>query len=251
MTTNFLAVNLWYARGARICAVACLPVGYSRSMNSLTGPSTAIWVQQLTEKTQPLLTWYSTGRVELAGPVLSRWVAKVDNFLSDQFPFDGQTYALVLPDCWQKTVWQAGLMLRGWEESEPDAADLVVGDDLDVLGEAASGGAISVAQPTDPLGLTWDGELPPGVVDAPGELMALADEPVDPLDSGPLWPTETSLLAGIPVPPGRVFLQTPDTGRMLQIWSNGGSVVIIDDWNEDQPKTQQLLEQEQADQVLA
>lgn len=220
-------------------------------MSSLTGPGVDIWVKQLSDQPQPLLTWYSGGRVELAGPVLARWFAKVDNYLHEEFPFGGDGYALVLPDCWQKTVWEAGLRLRGWQSTSPEEADLLISDDTNLLADCASRGVVAIAQPTDPLGLRWEGTLPPGVVDAPGELLALSDVPTDPLPNGPEWAQESSLLAGLPTPPGRVFMQVPNTKQMLQIWSNGGSVLVINDWQQDQDRTRELLQQEQVTQVLA
>lgn len=224
------------------------------TMDSLTsppGPSTSVWVDRLNDISEPLLTWYSEGRVDLSGPVLARWLAKVDNYLDAEFPFGGGTFHLALPDCWQRTIWEAGALLRGWEPAaDPLAADLVISDDASVLEQAGAAGLVAVAQPTDPLGLQWVGALPPGVVDAPGELLSQSDDPLASLDTGPLWAIESTLLAGLEVPPGRVFVQAPNTRQLLQLWWNGGSALVIDNWEADQKRTRALMRQERAQQVI-
>ncbi|MFT0762870.1 hypothetical protein VRY54_07390 [Actinomyces sp. F1_1611] len=220
-------------------------------MNSLAGPSTQVWVERLANRKEPLLTWYSTGRVELAGPVLARWLAKVDNYLDAEFPFGAATFHLHLPECWQKIVWEAALALRGWEAGPADQVELVISDDLELLTAAADAGLTAIAQPTDPLALSWPGELPAGVSDAPGELNSQADQPLASLPDGPLWPVENNLLAGLPVPPGRVFVQHPEVGKLLQLWWHGGSALVIDNWADDRERTRSLMDQEQAEQVLA
>lgn len=217
----------------------------------MTGPSTAEWTRMLFERSGPLLTWYSTGRVELSGPVLARWIAKVDNFLGSEFAFGESTFHLDLPNCWQRTVWEAALLLRGWAETNLADADLVVSDNVETLRSGAALGVVTLAQPTDPLGLRWDGELPAGVTDAPGELLAQSDLSEYSLQSGPLWAFENHLLAGLPTPPGRVFLQSPGTQKLLQLWGNGGSALIVDSWQENQERTRDLLKQEKVSQVLA
>ncbi len=204
----------------------------------------------LSEYSGPLLTWYSTGRVELTGPVLARWIAKVDNYLDSEFAFGEDRFHLDLPDCWQKSIWEAGLLLRGWQPSPAEDADLIVSNNSETLRAAVAAGAVALAQPTDPLGLHWNDSLPAGATEAPGELMTQSDQPVNPLPNGPLWAEETNLLAGIPLPPGRTFLQTPDTRKMLQLWAGGGSVLVVDGWQENQERTSDLLVQEKVTGVL-
>ena len=220
-------------------------------MENLVGPSTELWVQRLTDKPGPVLTWYRGGRIEMTGPVLARWLAKVDNYLGSEFAFGESLYHLSLPECWQKAVWEAALLLRGWESADMAEADLVITDDPELLAEAAGLGAAVLAQPTDPLGLRWNAELPAGVTDAPGALLSQSDFSEYSLDVGPLWAAETNLLPGLPTPPGRVFLQRPDARTLLQLWGADGSALIIDRWEEDQERTKNLLEQEQVAHVLA
>ncbi len=229
----------------------CIGSSTMTSMTNMDGPSTAQWIRGLSERTGPVLTWYSTGRVELTGPVLARWLAKIDNYLGSEFAFGESSYHLDLPDCWQKTIWECALLLRGWEPVDLEDSDVVVTNNTQILERALASGAVALAQPTDPLGLTWGADLPPGATDAPGELMGQADTPEQSLGAGPLWAIGSDLLAGLSKPLGRTFLEMPSTHELLQLWAGGGSAVIIDDWSQNQDRTQSLMAQEQIEHVLA
>lgn len=201
---------------------------------------TAGWINRLAGHSGPLLTWYLPDRVEFSGPVWARWWAKIDNFLEETFPFGPDGALVSLPETWQKVAWELGLRARGWRVAiSLEDAELVVSDDLQLLSEGGAAGVTTLAQPTDPLGLRWVGELPPGVVDGAGELMGQADALLDGSAPGDPLLTATSRLGGLqawPYPkkavagPRRVLLRgaSPEllTETLAQLWWAGHSVVI-------------------------
>ena len=131
-----------------------------------------------------VLTWYSTeGRVEFVGPVMSRWVAKIANYVVETFGEGEQpSVVLDLPDSWRTVAWAAGAGLAGARVTISDSADL---SQADIFVTADEGVARQVAE-SDPglivllqdLGLmatSWEGELPEGVEDAIAEVSGQPD----------------------------------------------------------------------------
>lgn len=242
----------------------------------MTGiPFTAVtWCQELEAAAAPRLTHYGQhlvfgeNRVELSGPVMARWLAKTDNFLTEEFPFDGETFHLGLPRCWQRIVWETTCLLRGWESEEDAAeADLVVSDDVEVLKAAASSGQTSVAQTQHPLALQWPGELPAGVIDGTAALFGQADKILYPGQATPLWARQRDLLTDLTTVNGkgltavggqpslvgaRVLVNTKDptllARQTLQLWAAGASVLVID--STDREQVASIVSQENVDRVL-
>jgi len=114
---------------------------------------------------RPFLTWYdATGRVELSAEVTANWVAKTTNLLVEEHDAGpGTLVALDLPPHWRSAVWAlavwragAGLVLDG------SRADVVV---TDRPGSVSPGPEV-VAQAMASLARSFDGELPPGALDA-------------------------------------------------------------------------------------
>ena len=145
------------------------------------------FIADLARHPSPVLTVYSADRVELNGPVLARWLAKVANLLgtdlaSDLFGDGGEPGGFrVRAELWQDLVWSLAARAMGWERL-PDGVDAGSGDlllvneiDEDAL-SALEAGARVLAQPRDYLAFSWSAEaLPEGALDALAEVMAHSD----------------------------------------------------------------------------
>ena len=93
----------------------------------------------------PALTQYGQERVELGGPVVSRWLAKIANYLTNELAADlfgtgeatpTRIYTTLQP--WQDTLWQIAARTMGWEVLDtrrPLPGDLFV---TNILGSEAS-----------------------------------------------------------------------------------------------------------------
>lgn len=230
-----------------------------------TSVNTATWCRRLHSANVPLLTYYGEQRIELSGPVVARWVAKIDNLLSAEFPFGGSTFEIRLHPSWQRLLWEQACWLRGWRsnekigESDPAAdADLVVSADLAELTAAVDCGQVAVAQTLTPLAFEWPGDLPFGVVDAAAELLSQADVPLSPTEQSPKWTQKTNLLGALASGPAdelrgrRVLLgaRNPETvaKQALQLWWAGASALVIDD--DDPNVIARICAQENVDYAL-
>jgi uncharacterized protein (TIGR03089 family) len=206
---------------------------------------------------RPRLTWYGAGgeRIELSGAVLANWVAKTTNLLVEEFDAaPGVRVGLDLPAHWRTAVWA----LAAWR----CGAEVVMGggvDDADVVvtdRPADHGGSralVAVALPA--LARAFDGDLPPGAVDAAGAVMTYGDvvgwaPDVEPARAALTGPTGADAVAhaaladwatgaaGGPAAPGdRVLVEAgPDRGAatvallraVLAALVGDGSVVVLD-----------------------
>ncbi|WP_165218726.1 hypothetical protein [Schaalia sp. ZJ1691] len=173
----------------------------------------------LSSRRIPVLTVYSHERVELSGPVVARWLAKIANLIGEELGADlfGSTsplgesrprlYApLVL---WQRVLWELSARFMGWEildaagtgpasdklASDNAAAarigprvlpgDVVVSNAADTMTAHARGiGAWVLLQSPSYLAFSWDGDdLDEGELDALQELMAQPDALATPVPS--------------------------------------------------------------------
>lgn len=135
---------------------------------------------------RPFLTWYGADgeRIELSATVVANWVAKTTNLLVEEFDAEPGTLVRVdLPPHWRTAVWLlatwrvgAGVVLDG---SAP--ADVIVTDrPADVAAGTVpevdtSGRPEIVAQVLPSLARSFDGELPPGAMDAASAVGSYAD----------------------------------------------------------------------------
>ena len=99
----------------------------------------------INEWSGPALTQYGQERVELGGPVVSRWLAKIANYLTNELaadlfgtgePTPTRIYTTLQP--WQDTLWQIAARAMGWEVLDtrrPLPGDLFV---TNILGSEAS-----------------------------------------------------------------------------------------------------------------
>lgn len=198
----------------------------------------------------PALTWYGAERVELSGPVLSRWLAKTANLLLGEldpglFGGAGRTSAptirIDLGPSWQGVVWEVAAGLCGWQLVDEGGADVgVVADASAAAGALAEGTGVVLAHDPAPLALSWGGgELPEGVLDALGELMAQSDAlEVDP--GGVEAPSRWGLGSGGGGGGGRRLLTVGGggggshalveglVGTLVGLWEAGGSAVVVD-----------------------
>lgn len=196
----------------------------------------------LAAKPIPMLTWYDDDRIELSGPVLARWISKVDNFLTQEFPFDGDLFHIDLRLSWQRLIWETACRLRGWIPADPEAANLVISTKSEILAPAAKRGQASVALTLAPLELSWPGVLPPGVLDGAAELLGQADTVLEPQSPGRVEVADYSEYAGACVElcsgdPFTVFTQA------LGLWWYGARIVVIGPGSKDH--AERILQQEQ------
>mgnify|MGYP001689914080 CR=1 FL=1 len=127
-------------------------------------------ITAINEWSGPALTQYGQERVELGGPVVSRWLSKIANYLTNELaadlfgtgePTPTRIYTTLQP--WQDTLWQIAARAMGWElldTRRPLPGDLFV---TNILGSEASdaieAGAHVLAQPARYLSFAWDGPL--------------------------------------------------------------------------------------------
>lgn len=201
---------------------------------------------------RPRLTWYGAQgeRVELSGAVLQNWVSKTVNLLVEEFDAGpGTRVVLDLPVHWRTVVWALAAWRCGATAVLTDpagpaagAADVV----LTVRPDAWQGaGAELVAVTLPALARRFDGELPPGAVDAAaavmtyGDVVAWAPEPEPDRTALEAPGTEPVTFAGL-VPPvagvepgARVLVDGGDpVGQVLRalldVWAADGSAVLVE-----------------------
>jgi len=131
---------------------------------------------------RPFLTWYGEDgeRTELSATVTANWVAKTANLLVEEYDIaPGTLVRLDMPPHWRTAVWAlatwrvgAGVVLDG---SQPtgvvggaERVEIIVTDrPAEVLAGAVPGDFDEiVAQVLPSLARKFDGELPPGSLDA-------------------------------------------------------------------------------------
>ncbi|MEV0892855.1 TIGR03089 family protein [Promicromonospora sp. NPDC050262] len=192
---------------------------------------------------RPRLTWYGDDgeRVELSGAVLANWASKTVNLLVEEFDAaPGTTVVVDLPVHWRTAVWALAAWRTGATVALADAGvaapDVVVTDTPE---QWADGGADLVVVSLPALARKYDGDLPPGAVDAASAVMTYGDAiawvpEVDP-DQDALVTAAGTVGHKVLVPePGdgaRVLVDgrapVADVLRdLLGIWAGGGSVVL-------------------------
>lgn len=133
---------------------------------------------QLARGGQPAITWYGDGgeRVELSGAVLVNWVNKTTNLLVEEFDVEeGSSVRLNLPPHWRTIVWALATWRAGGTvvlDGQSDEVDVVVTDQPQRWPDAAE--VVAVSLPA--LARVFDGELPPGAIDAAQAVMTYGDQ---------------------------------------------------------------------------
>ncbi|MFI2103340.1 TIGR03089 family protein [Isoptericola sp. NPDC019693] len=139
----------------------------------------------LSDPGRPRLTWYGDGgeRVELSGAVLQNWVSKTVNLLVEEFDAaPGTVVTLDLPAHWRSVLWslaawRCGATVELAGASPETAGDVVVTSRpaawAPVLTGPGAADLVAVALPA--LARSFDGDLPPGAVDAAGAVMTYGD----------------------------------------------------------------------------
>ncbi|GAA1861585.1 TIGR03089 family protein [Myceligenerans crystallogenes] len=201
---------------------------------------------------RPRLTWYGDDgeRVELSGAVLANWVAKTTNLLVEEYDArPGTNVGVDLPVHWRTVTWA----LAAWRVGAtvvvaPDGATPGAGGvpDLDVVvthapGRWAGTPADLVVVSLPALARRYDGELPPGAMDAASAVMTYADQiiyaPEPEADRAALTDLATDAVVGHAelVPEGGAGSRMLVDGRgavgevlreALRAWAGGGSVVL-------------------------
>lgn len=192
---------------------------------------------------RPRLTWYGDDgeRVELSGAVLANWASKTVNLLVEEFDAaPGTTVVVDLPVHWRAAVWTLAAWRTGATVALPDAA--VAGPDVvvtDTPERWADAGADLVVVSLPALARRYDGELPPGAIDAASAVMTYGDvigwvPDVDPDQDALVTAAGAVGHKGLVPEPGdgtRVLVDgraaVADMLReLLGTWAGGGSVVL-------------------------
>lgn len=215
----------------------------------------------------PALTQYGKERVELGGPVVSKWLSKVANYLTTELaadlfgagePTPTRIYTTLQP--WQDALWQIAARAMGWElldTRRPLPGDLLVTNTVDSEARAAlEAGAHVLAQSPTYLSVAWDGELG-GAVDALAEIAMQPDSLI--IDTPDLLAdARDEALAGLRAPAnlsgGRVALLwegRTGAGQVLDQWMAGRSVVLIDPTQVSPEMLAQIVTTEAVDAGLA
>lgn len=206
---------------------------------------------------RPRLTWYGPGgeRVELSARTLQNWVAKTANLLVELEAGPGTTIGVDLPVHWRGVVWLLGSWAVGAHAVVPpgalldDQVDVVVTPHVAAPPTVRAGVLVIAALPA--LASRYDGDLPPGAVDAATEVRLQPDDFVAghvrpeegtpaltvPGDGGhPLTLSYAQLLSPVADPdPGTAGRLLTDAGpeRAAEAWLApllaGGSVVLHHD----------------------
>lgn len=237
-------------------------------------------VDSLYTQARPVLTWYGSDRAELGGPVLARWFSKTANLLTNEYadlfsPAPGVSQHIVvdLPSCWQKIVWISAATLSGWtvsipacqrgftpksaptddlanqdihENSHPPLAPatiFVTDHPSPAAEEAQRQGADLLLHNLALYSLQWEGDLPPGGIDALGALMShndILENDHEAMDWPAHAPRAHSDEPALNAP--RAILGDPQRHRLVlheanalalympltELWAAGGSTIIID-----------------------
>lgn len=192
---------------------------------------------------RPRLTWYGDDgeRVELSGAVLANWASKTVNLLVEEFDAaPGTTVVVDLPVHWRAAVWTLAAWRTGATVALPDAA--VAGPDVvvtDTPERWADAGADLVVVSLPALARRYDGELPPGAIDAASAVMTYGDvigwvPDVDPDQDALVTAAGAVGHKGLVPEPGdgtRVLVDgraavTDVLRELLGTWAGGGSVVL-------------------------
>jgi uncharacterized protein (TIGR03089 family) len=207
---------------------------------------------------RPRLTWYGDDgeRVELSGAVLENWVNKTTNLLVEEFDAGPGTRVVIdLPVHWRTVVWALAVWRVGAtaELVEPtgpgdastDGPDGSQRPDVVVTNRPAvwsGAGAELVAVALPALARRFDGDLPPGAIDAASAVMTYGDQVawLPELDfRAPATVAGTSTVGHgdlLATPPGAQRSRELVDGREgvlhvldrgLSLWQADGSVVLL------------------------
>ncbi|PFG44088.1 uncharacterized protein (TIGR03089 family) [Isoptericola jiangsuensis] len=189
---------------------------------------------------RPALTWYGDDgeRVELSGAVVGNWVAKTVNLLVEEFDAGPGTDVVVdLPVGWRQTVWAVAAARCGATLTLVDPTADGTGHDADVVVTSRPGHwggttAEVVAVTLAALARRYDGDLPPGAVDAAAAVMTYGD--VIGFDPAPGTSAPLATLVGpVPAEPaGREVVRgdrpvADVLATTIGVWARGGSVVLL------------------------
>lgn len=217
---------------------------------------------------RPRLTWYGDDgeRVELSGAVLANWASKTVNLLVEEFDAGPGTSVVVdLPVHWRTAVWALAAWRTGATIAVPDASvaqpDVVVTDSPE---RWADGGADLVAVSLPALARRYDGDLPPGAIDAASAVMTYGDA----IGWVPeVEPQQDALVTAAGAVGHKDLVPEPGAGarvlvdgrgavadllrHLLGVWAGGGSVVLTSpataaELEHDDARLARLLSTEQA-----
>lgn len=225
------------------------------------------------EPGRPRLTWYGPQgeRVELSGAVLQNWVSKTVNLLVEEFDAGpGTRVILDLPVHWRGVLWSLGSWACGATVVVADPQGPAEGSG-DVVVSARPGSwagsraeLVAVALPA--LARRFDGDLPPGAIDAAaavmtyGDVVAWAPEPdlgaaaLEAPGAEPVVHGELLTRASAGAPGARVLVDGDRPAalvlrELLDVWAADGSAVLLGaetaaELRADASRRERLLESE-------
>lgn len=127
---------------------------------------------------RPRLTWYGDAgeRIELSGAVLENWVNKTTNLLVEEFDAaPGLRVLLDLPPHWRSVVWALAVWRAGACVVTTTADDLTCDLTITDTPRRRPGVEPVVVVSLPALSRRYDGDLPPGAVDAASAVMTYGD----------------------------------------------------------------------------
>jgi len=191
-------------------------------------------IARLAASRGPALTWYSVSgeRIELSGPVLAQWVAKVSHLLLDIGAEPGETVAVDLGADWRAPMvwlaaWWDGLLVSDHGD-DGDGGDQARRPDYAVVREDRVSGATAGSVSADCLVVVPTAALAPAVSRLPAGATDFATARSFP-DQPPPAAHETTapLLDGGQA--GRILLGPSSApAELLAVWSGGGAVIWHD-----------------------
>lgn len=210
------------------------------------------------EPGRPRVTWYGGDgeRVELSGAVLTNWVVKTTNLLTEELDVaPGARVLLDLPPHWRALTWALGTWRAGacvvpaaadGSPADGAAVDVVV----TVRPDAHTGTVVAVTLAA--LARAWPGPLPAGALDAASAVMTYPDalgwvpaaDPAAPAVAAPTVAHADLLAAAAGRADGlagaRVLVDASHVGdatdlalAALGLWALDGSVVLVDGAHRD------------------
>ncbi|GII99303.1 uncharacterized protein (TIGR03089 family) [Sediminihabitans luteus] len=203
---------------------------------------------------RPRLTWYGDDgeRIELSGAVFENWANKSLNLLVEEFDAKGATTVVLDAPAhwrtvvWATAVWRAGATLAPGLAPSPTAPVDVVVTTRPTAWACTRAEVVALALPA--LARRFDGELPPGALDAAGAVMTYGDQigyvaDLDPAAPALLdGPTHAELVdwaqaatdphgTALPTTAERVVLEADDLTatlrRALHVLAADGSLVLV------------------------
>ncbi len=148
-------------------------------------------IDRLAANPGPALTYYGVSRMELGGPVVARWMAKIANLLEDNLSpalmggEDTGSIVIDLGSTWQGVLWRISASLMGWRVCDPrQAAQALPQAQLSPVAPTVQLPTVKSAAPTQPTPRQFVSEPPAppqSVLQEPATSQSVSEPPTPPL----------------------------------------------------------------------